>query len=192
MLKIKDDVDLKELKKYIEKDKIYQEYKQDKLMDVSDFDKFCIQHCSDIETLLKENQQLKERVDYLERSNNRREDTILEQRQEISNLEDNCNKLKKWIDSEIENRDSEDLLKLYVELQEDNEKLLSRIRGFKSQQKEFINYLEKKINVSRNTEPFFVENIFSSYDLAEMELNILSDILQKYKEIIGVSDEKEN
>lgn len=135
--------------------------------------------------LQQENKQLKERVDYLERSNNRREDTILEQRQEISNLEDNCNKLKKWIDSEIENRDSEDLLKLYVELQEDNETLLSRIRGFKSQQKEFINYLEKKINVSRNTEPFFVENIFSSYDLTEMELNILSDILQKYKEIVG-------
>lgn len=82
------------LEQYIEKDRIYQEYKQNKLMNVSDFDKFCIQHCSDIETLLKENKQLKERIAYLERSNNRREDTIIEQRQEISNLEDNCNKLK--------------------------------------------------------------------------------------------------
>ncbi len=133
----------------------------------------------------KENKQLKERIEYLERSNNRREDTILEQRQEISNLEDNRNKLKKWIDIEIENRDSEDLLKLYVELQEDNETLLSRIRGYKSQQKEFIKYLEKKINISRNTEPFFVENIFSSYDLTELELNMLQEILQKYKEIVG-------
>lgn len=42
----------------------------------------------------KENKQLKERIEYLERSNNRREDTILEQRQEISNLEDNWNELK--------------------------------------------------------------------------------------------------
>lgn len=42
----------------------------------------------------KENKQLKERIEYLERSNNRREDTILEQRQEISNLEDNLNKPK--------------------------------------------------------------------------------------------------
>lgn len=42
----------------------------------------------------QENKQLKERIAYLERSNNRREDTIIEQRQEISNLEDNCNKLK--------------------------------------------------------------------------------------------------
>ena len=37
--------------------------------------------------LQKENKQLQERIEYLERSNNRREDIILEQRQEINNLE---------------------------------------------------------------------------------------------------------
>ena len=43
--------------------------------------------------LQQENQQLKERVNYLDRSNDRREDTILEQREEISNLEDTyCNR----------------------------------------------------------------------------------------------------
>lgn len=47
--------------------------------------------------LKKENKQLKERIEYLERSNNRREDTILEQRQEISDLEDNWNKLKEKV-----------------------------------------------------------------------------------------------
>lgn len=51
-------------------------------------------HNDCIENLKQENQQLKERIAYLERSNNRREDTILEQRQEISDLEDNWNKLK--------------------------------------------------------------------------------------------------
>ena len=40
------------LKEYIDKDEIYQYYKQDKLMNCSDFDKFCIQHCKDIEELL--------------------------------------------------------------------------------------------------------------------------------------------
>lgn len=35
-----------------------------------------------------------EKIEYLERSNNRREDIILEQRQKISDLEDNKNKLK--------------------------------------------------------------------------------------------------
>lgn len=48
-----------------------------------------------IKQLQQENKILKERIEYLERSNNRREDTILEQRQEISDLEDNWNKLKK-------------------------------------------------------------------------------------------------
>ena len=53
---------------------------------------------------IEENKQLKERIEYLERSNNRREDTILEQRQEISDLEDNWNKLKEWLDKEIKNQ----------------------------------------------------------------------------------------
>ena len=46
--------------------------------------------------LYKEYEQ-QEQIKYLERSNNRREDTILEQRQEISDLEDNWNKLREWI-----------------------------------------------------------------------------------------------
>lgn len=47
--------------------------------------------------LQQKNQKLQERIEYLERSNNRREDTILEQRQEISDLEDNWNKLKEFV-----------------------------------------------------------------------------------------------
>lgn len=47
--------------------------------------------------LVFENQQLKERIEYLERSNNRREGTILEQRQEINDVKDNWNKLRKFV-----------------------------------------------------------------------------------------------
>ena len=54
------------LKEYIEKDEIYQNYKQDKLMNASDFEKFCIQHCKDIEELLEENKQLKANWNKLE------------------------------------------------------------------------------------------------------------------------------
>ena len=50
-----------------------------------------------INKLQQENQKYKERIEYLERSNNRREDTIIEQRQEISDLEDNWDKLRKFI-----------------------------------------------------------------------------------------------
>ena len=47
--------------------------------------------------LQQENKQLKERMEYLERSNDRREDIIIEQRQEINNLEDNWDELKEYI-----------------------------------------------------------------------------------------------
>lgn len=52
--------------------------------------------------LKKENKQLKERIGYLERSNNRREDTILEQRQNLSDLEDKWNKIKEYFNERIE------------------------------------------------------------------------------------------
>lgn len=56
------------------------------------------------EETTKGNKQLKERIEYLERSNNRREDTILEQRQEIGDLEDNWNKLREWLEKELGDR----------------------------------------------------------------------------------------
>ena len=46
---------------------------------------------------IEENKQLQERMEYLERSNNRREDMIIEQRQEISDLEDNWDELKEYL-----------------------------------------------------------------------------------------------
>lgn len=58
---------------------------------------------SDIKQLLdklqQKNQQLQERIEYLERSNNRREDTIFEQSQKIIDLEDNWDMLKDFIDT---------------------------------------------------------------------------------------------
>ena len=51
------------LKEYIERDEIYQDYRQNKLMNCSDFDKFCIQHCKDIEELLEENLELEQALD---------------------------------------------------------------------------------------------------------------------------------
>lgn len=53
----------KRLKEYINRDEIYQDYKQNKLMNCSDFDKFCIEHCKDIEEMLKQNQKLEQALD---------------------------------------------------------------------------------------------------------------------------------
>lgn len=55
-------MDYKErLKQYLEEDAIYSEYKSGKC-DMSDFDKFCVEHCKDIECLLNENEELNERI----------------------------------------------------------------------------------------------------------------------------------
>ena len=50
------------LKQYLEEDVIYSEYRSGKF-DMSDFDKFCIEHCKDIECLLNENEEQKEVID---------------------------------------------------------------------------------------------------------------------------------
>ena len=50
------------LKQYLEEDTIYSEYKSGKC-NISDFDKFCIEHCKDIESLLNEVQEYKNVID---------------------------------------------------------------------------------------------------------------------------------
>lgn len=67
------------------------------------------------EQLQQNNEKFKERIEYLERSNNRREDIILEQRQEISDLKDNWIKLKEYMIKEqtrivIENTDEDEFV----------------------------------------------------------------------------------
>ena len=58
-------------------------------------------------------------------------------------------------------------------------------KEYKNQQKEFINYLEDEIKFYKNRDSYMVEHIHGSYDLTQIELNILKEILQKYKSIIG-------
>ena len=53
------------LKQYIDNDEVYQDYKNGNI-NLTDFEKFCIQHCKDIEEILEENQKYKEAIDYLE------------------------------------------------------------------------------------------------------------------------------
>lgn len=79
-------MDYKErLKQYLEEDTIYSEYKSGKC-DMSDFDKFCIEHCKDIECLLNENEKLNERLKVaLE---------VLEERQSIYSNEERLKQLE--------------------------------------------------------------------------------------------------
>ena len=73
------------LKQYLEEDAIYSEYKSGRC-DMSDFDKFCIEHCKDIECLLNENEELNERIKVaLE---------VLEERQSIYSNEERLKQLE--------------------------------------------------------------------------------------------------
>lgn len=53
------------LEEYIKEDKIYNDWLDQNTSYVSDFDKFCIQHCLDIKEILEENQELKRQLEYL-------------------------------------------------------------------------------------------------------------------------------
>ena len=58
------------LKQYIDNDEVYQGYKNGNI-NLTDFEKFCIQHCKDIEEILEENKKMKnqqkEFIEWLEK-----------------------------------------------------------------------------------------------------------------------------
>lgn len=147
------------LKQYIEKDEIYQNYKQNKLMNSNDFDKFCIQHCKDIEELLEENQQLKQKyenavADY---------ETTMFEKEQLNSLVNSCQEKIRQLKKQLEDK-YEKVGTLTGELlYEENTKLIN-------QQKEFVKYLEDESK--------------EVYRDGGLRQNIFRQILQKYKEII--------
>lgn len=81
---------------------------------------------------------------------------------------------------------------LHRDFKVDNLKNISKIEEMENQQKDFINYLEDEIKFHKNRDSYMVADIHGSYDLNDIELKLLEEILQKYKEITRGKDEKEN
>lgn len=110
---------------------------------------------------------------------------------ENEQLEQDNAELKKQVE---EYKDNYNCL---LKQKEQFEYIMSKQVDYQGQKKEFINYLEDKIY---NIEPKGTGiNYNCEYDSEEdyvmamqeqSRLNTLKEILQKYKEIIGVSDEK--
>lgn len=125
----------------------------------------------------QENQLLKEQVDYLRRSIERKEETIIELEHERVPYENEyVEKLKKQLTTyQILHRDCK----------VDNLKNISKIEEMENQQKEFIEWLENEIDRLEKTE-FYIDSIQKAA-IVTHEHN-----LSKYKEIIGVSDDKTN
>lgn len=63
------------------------------------------------------------------------------------------------------------------------------IAKMKEQQEEFIKYLEDEIKFYKNRDIYMIVDMFGSYDLNDIKLKLLEEILSKYKEITGLSDE---
>ena len=83
------------LKQYIEEDKIYNNWVNNNLNELSDFDKFCIQHCNDIKEILEENQGLKKQLKI-------KHDGFMASVEESCELAEENQKYKEVIDKAIE------------------------------------------------------------------------------------------
>ena len=130
---------------------------------------------SQLKSKEEENQELK-----LELSGYRQ--AILEDKEMLGLKEEN-DKLKKQLE---ENKDNYNCL---LKQKEQFEYIMSKQVDYQGQRKEFINYLEDKIKSYKNRDSYMVVDIHGSYDLNNIELELVEEILQKCKEIIGVSDE---
>ena len=56
------------LKQYVNEDIVYKRYKSGET-GFNDYEKFCIKHCKDIESLLEQNRSLKSQLDFIDEQN---------------------------------------------------------------------------------------------------------------------------
>lgn len=132
----------------------------------------CPSNCEKLDKLLKENQELKKQLEEIE--------FIVGLRQKRNLI----SKFDKEYDEEDKkknpNRD-------YAGIMPDAEEVYRRYYTMKTQQKEFINYLEEEIKTLEKDILETIDNV-DKY-MKEVKSLIIEEILQKYKSIIGVSDE---
>lgn len=143
-----------------------------------------------IEQLQQENQELKNQIETLEKANKQliskvdRYDAIVDERDELKK------QLKEYIKQNMKLKD--ELFDKRKEYQDTYKDVRIEIKEYKTQQKEFIDYLENEINK--------IKEQIRTYDIwheVGVDINFLIlkkqffiEILSKYKEIIGVSNEK--
>lgn len=151
-----------------------------------------------IDLLIKENQELKEKVKKLSQWDNNKDSRNSRQRVANAKLIKENQELKKQLE-DINNFitkcgfvNVEQLALAYIGLQEQLEEWKELLNKFKIQQKEFIEWLENEIKLHEND----IQNFKKDYKVYFSLINDLrvskakiEEILQKYKEIIGVSND---
>ena len=121
----------------------------------------------DVENLRLENQELKKQLDF-----------ISEQNKYIDKLEKEVKELK-----ELNIAISKGLKKVTAKRNKWRNRYYKARRENADQQKEFIGYLEDPIKIITEGNPTNISEYTSA------KLDTLKEVLQKYKEIIGVKDE---
>ena len=108
------------LKQYVNEDIVYKRYKSGDT-GFNDYEKFCIKHCKDIESLLEQNRILKSQLDFIDEQNKYIE------------------KLEKRIDKTIEYINKYESIKAYYEyIDEDGYDEYSYDEGFKKELLEIL------------------------------------------------------
>lgn len=108
------------LEQYIKEDKIYQDFIDSKvrIKDLTDFDLYCIQHCTDIGEILEENEKLKkqycERTDCSGRLGTSKKVEALEK--ENQQLKERINKALNKIDNMFNKGDENSIIDDLLEL----------------------------------------------------------------------------
>jgi len=121
------------LKKYIELDVMYQDYKKGETDIINDFGMFCIEHCQDIQDLLDENECLQGQIDYLRRSCERKEETIVLEQSERAEFEGKIDKaidlIEKSVTSDIGINSKGQIVKYHQLTEDETGELLEILKG---------------------------------------------------------------
>lgn len=167
------------LEQYIKEDKIYQDFIDSKtrIKDLTDFDLYCINHCSDIEEMLEKNQQLKEKF----KATNKGLQKVVLKRKKWKHRYQLARCEIKELREQLE--EYKDKINWYENFEVN--KTIDKLRlKHNVQQKEFIKWLEKKQSFLRDEISELTLGMCNT-DFQDIKIEVYEKVLQKYKEIIG-------
>lgn len=113
--------------------------------------------------------------------------------QTVKSLLEEIQKLKEQVEDKIllEMKLENELFNKRKEYQETYKDVRIEIKEYKTQQKEFIKYLEdEKDRLIKETSHYYIDSFDRQHSVNKTIYDEVDMILQKYKEIIGVSNEK--
>lgn len=132
-----------------------------------------------------ENQELKKKyenavVDY---------ETTMFEKEQLNSLVNSCQEKIRQLKKQLE--ESKDNYNCLLKQKEQFEYIMSKQVDYQGQKKEFINYLEdEKDRLIKETSHYYIDSFDRQHSVNETIYDEVDMILQKYKEIIGVSNEK--